>query len=80
MDWTEFSSGLMDKLFPLVIPLLITGIAWIVQGRVLVKPKEKKEIGKELIRGGKYLLIIAAVVFTLIAIANQLAIWLPKTN
>jgi hypothetical protein len=80
MDWSKVLNGLTTNLFPLVIPLLISGIAWITQGWVLVKPKEKKEVGKELIKGGKYMLIIAAVIFILFVIAGQLAIWLPHNN
>jgi hypothetical protein len=71
MNWKTIA----DETYPLVLPLLITAVAWYAQGWSLLKPKEKKEIGESLVNGAKWLGIAAGAIFFLGFVFDQLAIW-----
>lgn len=72
MNWSKFS----DSLMPLLLPLVILAVSWMVQGLILTRPKEIKEIGKALILGSKCFLGATIFVFILIEVSSQLSIYL----
>jgi hypothetical protein len=72
MNWAQ----LRDSLMPLLLPLAILAASWMVQGIVLTRPKEQKEIGKTLLRGSKWFWGATIVVLILIEVSSQLAIYI----
>lgn len=72
MNWAQLSNSLM----PLLLVLVVLAASWTVQGIILVSPKKKKEIGKALIRGSKWLWGATIFVLIVVEVSSQLAICL----
>ena len=71
MNWAQ----LRDSLMPLLLPLAILAASWMVQGIILTRPKEQKEIGKTLLWGSKWFWGAFVFVLILTEVSTQLAIY-----
>ena len=72
MNWSKLS----DSLMPLLLPLAILAANWMIQGLILTRPQEVKEIGKTILRGSLWFWGATILVLILVEVSSQLAIYL----
>lgn len=71
MDWVRFT----DYLTPLVLSLTMIAASWTLQGWILVKPRQKKDIGESILRASKFFWIGVVLLVVIITIINQLVFY-----
>jgi len=72
MNWAQLSNSLM----PLILPLAILAANWMIQGLIMTRPKEVKEIGRAVLRGSFWFWGATIFVVILVEVFAQLAIYL----
>ncbi len=70
MDWKNLADQFNPMLSTMVVPLLITAVAWFAQGWSLSRPKEKEDVGRALVTGSFWLGGVAIAIFLLVFIFN----------
>jgi len=71
MNWIQVSNSLMS----LVLPLALLAANWMVQGLIMTRPKEVKEIGRAILRGSFYFWGATVFIVILVEVFFQLSIW-----
>lgn len=71
MNWSHF----IDSITPLVLPLTIVAASWTLQGWILVKPRQKKEIGEAILKASKWFWVLVVVLIVIITVLGQLVVY-----